>query len=68
MALGVPSRAPATQVGSQPGRSQAVDPTPGGYGISAYLGIARSWDRLHPKLTHRSFWSAADGTLPIVEA
>ncbi|MGW1513522.1 NF041680 family putative transposase [Streptomyces sp. NPDC002394] len=28
--------------------------------------IARSWDRLHPKLTHRSSWAAADGTLPIV--
>lgn len=27
---------------------------------------ARSWDRLHPKLTHRSSWAAADGTLPIV--
>jgi len=29
--------------------------------------IARSWDRLHPRLTHRSSWGAADGTLPIVE-
>lgn len=29
--------------------------------------LARSWDRLHPKLTHRSSWTAADGTLPIVE-
>ncbi|MDQ0932756.1 hypothetical protein QFZ49_002686 [Streptomyces turgidiscabies] len=28
---------------------------------------ARSWDRLHPKLTHRSSWATADGTLPIVE-
>ncbi|MGW6878614.1 NF041680 family putative transposase [Streptomyces xanthophaeus] len=28
---------------------------------------ARSWNRLHPKLTHRSSWAAADGTLPIVE-
>ncbi|PWK75045.1 DDE superfamily endonuclease [Streptomyces sp. CG 926] len=28
---------------------------------------ARSWDRLHPKLTHCSSWAAADGTLPIVE-
>ncbi|WP_323137392.1 NF041680 family putative transposase [Streptomyces sp. NBC_01619] len=33
------------------------------YGTAA----ARSWDRLHPKLTHRSSWAAADGTLPIVE-
>lgn len=29
--------------------------------------LARSWDRLHPKLTHRSSWAAADGPLPIVE-
>ncbi|MEV7796396.1 NF041680 family putative transposase [Streptomyces sp. NPDC087512] len=28
--------------------------------------LARSWDRLHPKL-HRSSWAAADGALPIVE-
>lgn len=26
----------------------------------------RSWNRLHPKLIHRS-WATADGTLPIVE-
>ncbi|MCW1099078.1 transposase [Streptomyces sp. RS2] len=29
--------------------------------------LARSWNRLHPKLTHRSSWAVADGTLPIVE-
>ncbi|MGW5346475.1 NF041680 family putative transposase [Streptomyces sp. NPDC004050] len=29
--------------------------------------LTRSWDRLHPKLTHRSSWAAADATLPIVE-
>ncbi|SEC00193.1 DDE superfamily endonuclease [Streptomyces sp. 2231.1] len=28
---------------------------------------ARSWDRLHPRLTHRSSWATADGTLPVVE-
>jgi hypothetical protein len=28
---------------------------------------ARSWNRLHPKLTHRYSWAADDGTLPIVE-
>jgi hypothetical protein len=33
------------------------------YGIAR----ARSWDRLHPRLTHRSSWAAADGTLPVVE-
>ncbi len=29
--------------------------------------LARSWDRLHPNLTHRSSWAAAVSTLPIVE-
>nr|WP_232542888.1 NF041680 family putative transposase [Streptomyces sp. QHH-9511] len=29
--------------------------------------LARSWNRLHPELTHRSSWASADGTLPIVE-
>ncbi|MDX2291827.1 MULTISPECIES: NF041680 family putative transposase [Streptomyces] len=29
--------------------------------------LARSWDRLHPKLTHSSSWAAADGILPIFE-
>lgn len=28
---------------------------------------ARSWDRLHPRLTHRSSWVAATGTLPVIE-
>ncbi|MCQ0022539.1 transposase [Streptomyces somaliensis DSM 40738] len=29
--------------------------------------IARSWDRLHPRLTHRSSWAVADGILPVIE-
>jgi hypothetical protein len=29
--------------------------------------IARSWDRLHPRLTHRSAWVAQNGTLPIID-
>ena len=29
--------------------------------------LARSWNRLHPKLSHCSSWAAANGTLPIVE-
>jgi len=29
--------------------------------------VARSWDRLHPKLTRRSGWSDHDGELPIIE-
>jgi hypothetical protein len=28
---------------------------------------ARSWDRLHPRLTHRSAWAVTDGTLPVIE-
>jgi hypothetical protein len=28
---------------------------------------ARSWNRLHPKLTHRSSWATVDGSLPVVE-
>lgn len=28
---------------------------------------ARSWDRLHPKLTHRGTWAAHSGDLPIIE-
>jgi hypothetical protein len=29
--------------------------------------LARSWDRLHPRLTHRTAWVSHDGTLPILE-
>ncbi|WP_042365991.1 NF041680 family putative transposase, partial [Streptacidiphilus neutrinimicus] len=28
---------------------------------------ARSWDRLHPRLTHRSAWVVDTGTLPVIE-
>lgn len=28
---------------------------------------ARSWDRMHPKLTHRGTWADHDGDLPIIE-
>jgi DDE superfamily endonuclease len=28
---------------------------------------ARSWDRLHPRLTRRSAWVAQTGTLPVIE-
>jgi hypothetical protein len=28
---------------------------------------ARSWDRLHPRLTHRTCWLAHDGELPVIE-
>jgi hypothetical protein len=29
--------------------------------------IAMAWDRLHPRLTHRSAWLAHDGALPVLE-
>jgi hypothetical protein len=29
--------------------------------------VARSWDRLHPRLTHRGVWAGHDGALPILE-
>jgi hypothetical protein len=29
--------------------------------------LIRAWDRLHPRLTHRTAWAGHDGTLPILE-
>jgi hypothetical protein len=29
--------------------------------------VARAWDRLHPRLTHRSAWLDHDGLLPVIE-
>jgi hypothetical protein len=29
--------------------------------------LARAWDRLHPRLTHRSAWLDHDGDLPVIE-
>lgn len=29
--------------------------------------LARAWDRLHPRLTHRTAWTAHAGDLPIIE-
>jgi hypothetical protein len=29
--------------------------------------LARAWDRLHPRLTHRTAWTAHAGNLPILE-
>jgi hypothetical protein len=29
--------------------------------------VARAWDRLHPRLTHRSAWLDHDGDLPVIE-
>jgi hypothetical protein len=29
--------------------------------------VARCWDRLHPRLTHRGVWADHDGALPVIE-
>jgi hypothetical protein len=29
--------------------------------------VAQAWDRLHPRLTHRSAWLGHDGDLPVIE-
>ena len=29
--------------------------------------MAQAWDRLHPRLTHRSAWIGHDGPLPVIE-
>jgi DDE superfamily endonuclease len=29
--------------------------------------VAQAWDRLHPRLTHRSAWLVHDGPLPVIE-
>jgi DDE superfamily endonuclease len=29
--------------------------------------VAHAWDRLHPRLTHRSAWLGHDGDLPVIE-
>jgi hypothetical protein len=29
--------------------------------------LARAWNRLHPRLTHRTAWTAHTGTLPIID-
>src|SRR5512135_3870149 len=29
--------------------------------------VAQAWDRLHPRLTHRSAWISHDGPLPVIE-
>ncbi len=28
--------------------------------------MAQAWDRLHPRLTHRSAWLDHDGPLPVI--
>ena len=68
----VPARQPGTN-GRPPqhGRQFALpDPAPvttttqtTRYGTAA----AQAWDRLHPRLTHRSAWLDHDGPLPVIE-
>ncbi|WP_020574459.1 NF041680 family putative transposase [Actinopolymorpha alba] len=45
------------------------DPTHGTTTQTTRYGTAqaRSWDRLHPKLTHRGTWADHDGEVPIIE-
>jgi hypothetical protein len=31
------------------------------------MAIAAAWDRVHPRLTHRSAWLDHDGDLPVIE-
>ena len=48
-----------------PGRGRRLPPRrrPARYGTAA----AQAWDRLHPRLTHRSAWLDHDGPLPVIE-
>ena len=56
-------------------RSVSPDPYPWGEAVVTTTtetrlygpAIARSWNRLHPRLTHRSSWVAQTGTLPVIE-
>ena len=31
------------------------------------MAVAAAWDRVHPRLTHRSAWLDHDGPLPVIE-
>jgi hypothetical protein len=43
-------------------------PVPTTMATSRYgTALARAWDRLHPRLTHRSAWLDHDGPLPVIE-
>ncbi|MEC3975862.1 hypothetical protein [Amycolatopsis sp. H20-H5] len=48
---------------SWPEPAQATTTDTSRYGTA----VARSWDRLHPRLTHRGGWAGHDGDLPILE-
>jgi hypothetical protein len=44
-------------------------PDPGAGPNEAFTrpGVAHAWDRLHPRLTHRSAWLDHDGDLPVID-
>ena len=72
-----PPRQPGTRAGPagtagsspsptrRPGRRPPVTTTTATtrYGTA----VAQAWDRLHPRLTHRSAWLDHDGPLPVIE-
>jgi hypothetical protein len=45
----------------EPAHTTITETTP--YGTA----IATSWDRLHPRLTHRGCWADHDDELPVIE-
>ena len=57
--------------GDRPGQARPPGPTPQHttstdttrYGTA----VATSWDRVHPRLTHRGCWLDHDGELPVIE-
>jgi DDE superfamily endonuclease len=55
LALADPATWPAPQVTTSTVTSR--------YGIA----VAAAWDRVHPRLTHRSAWLGHDGALPVIE-
>jgi hypothetical protein len=55
LALAVPATWPVPQVTTSTATTR--------YGIA----VAAAWDRVHPRLTHRSAWLDHDGDLPVIE-
>jgi DDE superfamily endonuclease len=55
LALADPATWPAPQVTTSTATSR--------YGMA----VAAAWDRVHPRLTHRSAWLDHDGPLPVIE-
>ena len=55
---------PAPTAGLPPRR---LAPTPATATTHYGTAAAQAWDRLHPRLTHRSAWLDEDGPLPVIE-